>query len=167
LTKAVDHGDKIYNTRIPVKEWGMVRREIGHRVRALREAFGKLTPEGTLSQGDFGRMVALAVGGGPGIGQDKVSKWEAGKITRYVVATIAWVHPTDPAGCFAWLLGKRAEMPRLPVDWTRDGENAAGWLRNGGLETASPNQVQAAVDAKAAVDRGKRVPARRGSRRSA
>lgn len=83
--------------------------EVGQRVKQLREAL-------RLSQSGFGAEVARVIGG-PVIGQGKVSKWERGKVDRYTLAAIAWVHPTDAAGCFRWLLGHRPTMPGLPVDF--------------------------------------------------
>lgn len=127
----------------------------GDKVKDLRKAFAKAQPDGKMSQSEFGGIVADALGG-PAVAAGQVSDWENGEPGRYVLAALAWVHPTDPAGCLAWLIGRRDDMPDIPaVDLSRS--NAATGERLGTKATAS-------TASKAALEKAKRAERKHGQK---
>lgn len=112
--------DKVYPEVYPRK--GDFVSVGGEKVQEMRRAFAKVQPDGKMNQSEFGRLVSEALGG-PSVAAGQVSDWENGEPGRYVLAALAWVHPTDPRGCLEWFSGKRDHMPDIPaVDLPRNDE---------------------------------------------
>lgn len=87
----------------------MADKAVGQRILDFRKA---LFPGG---QGYLGRALTDLVGGPP-IAHSMVSSWERGEhMSRYTLAALAMLHPTDPVECLLWFQGERKTMPRLPT----------------------------------------------------
>lgn len=88
----------------------------GAKIRQLRDYLG-------WTQGELAAALTEVLRGKP-VAQSLISNWEGSEeIDRYVLAAVAFVHPT-PAACLEWFTGKREGIPGIPVDLPATGSHS-------------------------------------------